>query len=681
MKRLLFLLLILGACTTMIHAQNFPRVRLFFYLDATQSMETNGLWNESKENLIKAIESIEDTSTEVTICVFSDFEDKNTRLASTTYSRFETISKSANDDGKKELVDFVRGLTSPTDYKPSWSRQTLTNLERPWNHFVLKAREQTGEDFINAMILITDGGHEEGRFPKTNFFHKVENWSIDTKPNCYGWVVELKDDVNTSEKRSKERMDNLIDSQIAHGHLKRLNTHDFNFKFLSIAHHPDTINIRNGNSVFIKISTNTNSARKFLKNIDFSCTPSTIKIKSRVVSDRLIQLTLEGLDTNKLEKVTPVVISGRIPTHFENNNLVSLLKEYSCFKLICLNRFSRAINIDIIDKNKPIEVVFNNLENLGSIDYYEPWKLFGNTISKDSIMPAHFQLHFRLNSDAINRNSSARLVFVDNSNKPFDKNAITITDSKNNSIDTIFIKDISYNGEYTITFNPEIFKEKSIFGYIRLENNQSLDSACGLQLKEGGSYNIMSWQVDIDCHLNPSLVIFWKVLFLLLLFLLAAIALYGLMWLLGPKFPWNWDIKFESNINNNPTITFDCGGKDYRFNGFRIFTHNANTFYARRLYMFRVNKIVLCNETKRVWNYWTGHSIYIKSKLNTVSNQPKINKIIISPKKGKLADIKIFYGDNTKDLASLVHFKCSNQTKGITIKDRNVDIFGKKHHN
>ena len=76
MKKIVILFCILVSCLSTIRANSFPKVRLTFYLDATQSMKPRtgpDLWEESKDCLKDAINSIEDSeSTEVKICVFAD---------------------------------------------------------------------------------------------------------------------------------------------------------------------------------------------------------------------------------------------------------------------------------------------------------------------------------------------------------------------------------------------------------------------------------------------------------------------------------------------------------------------------------------------------------------------------------------------------------------------------------
>lgn len=679
MRRIVTFVLLLLINLSIGFAQSFPKVKLTFYLDATQSMETNDLWESSKDKLIQAIENIDDERTEITICVFADYCVKNTGKASNSDWRFEKISSNIKD-GKNKLIDFVKGLKSPTESLPPNCSMTLTNLERPWLDFISKSKNEN-EDCINAMILITDGGHESKYFPQSHFFDIVRSWHSSTNNNSFGWVVELKDEVNDSEKKAKRTMDGLIDNQASLGRLKRTKKHDFNFKFLAIGQHPDTINIRASKSFNIKLSGNTHKANEYIKNVKFRCSNPNISFDDiKILSDGMtLQFTLKGIDPKTADVITPLEIEGYLPAEIEKNDLVTLLKSHSKFHIICKNEFSRALNITSGIKNKEHEIVFDNTESFEDIEYYESWTLLGKTISGDSIVPSQFRLKFHLNQDAIDRGSKPKLIFVDKNNKPLNKNLIKITDSNGNLIEEISVSDSS-TYDFIVTFNPELYKEASISGYLCLVNANSLDFACGQEIQGGNLHNVLRWEVDIDHHYNPALVIFWWILFLLLCLLIAIILFYQLLWILGAKFPWNWDIKFESNINNNPTITFDCEGRDYRLNGFRIFTDNANTFYCRRLYLFRINKVVLCDQTKKTWNYFKGNTIYIKTNFQCDNLPVKINRIIISPSKGALAVVKIKFSDNTTQTGTLYHKNNVYQTNRISINHRNVDVFGIKHH-
>ena len=691
MRRIITIVLLLMTSLSIGFAQSFPKVKLTFYLDATQSMVTNNLWDSSKDKLKKAIEEIEDERTEITICVFADYCVENTKKASNTDWRFEKISYNIKD-GRKELIKFVSNLKSPKESLPTGCSMTLTNLERPlldFINFITETKNKTetkndNEDCIHAMILITDGGHESKYFT-TSFFDTIEKWHELTDSTTFGWVVELKDDVSDSEKEAKLKMDELIDSQASDGRLKRTKKHDFNFKFLAIGQHPDTINIRATKTINVKITGNTRSANEYVKDIKLKCSNAKVSFDDiRILSDgtdgTTLQFTLKGIDPKTADEFTPLEIKGYLPMETEKNYLVTLLKSHSEFRVICKNKFSRALNITSGIKNNEHETLFNNKEVFKDIEYYEPWTLFGKIISRDSIVPSRFGLKFHLNQDAIDRGSNPKLIFVDKDNKPINKDYIKITDPNGKLIEEISVLD-SLTCDFIVTFNPELYKENTISGYLRLVDNNSLDYACGQEIQGGNLHNVFQWKIDIDHHHNPALVVFLWILFLLLCLLIASILFYQLLWILGAKFPWNWDIKFESNINNNPTITFDCKGSDYRLNGFRIFTDNANTFYSRRLYLFRINRVILCDQTNKIWNYFKGNTIYIKTNFQCDNCPVKIKKIIISPSKGALAVVKIYFSDDTTQIGTLYHNNCVYQTNRISINHRNVDVFGIKHHN
>lgn len=678
MKKLVILFCILVSCLSTIRANSFPKVRLTFYLDATQSMKPRtgpNLWKKSKDCIKDAINSIEDSeNTEVKICVFADAHKRHSSNNPEPELGVFSVCPftKADEMGKEKLCRFVDSLKEPGEGIPA-GYETLTNLDKPLMDFI---NSNTGgnNNVKNVMILITDGGHETPH----DFEGHLRKWHESTGNNSYGFVVELRPTVGKNEQAAKERMDRIIDDQKSKGRLRRTDKHDFNFKFISFNCSVDSINIRETQSFNINISSNTKRALQFIGNLKIK-SKNHFNLSHTVFNDSTIQIKISNYDLAKEPFQQPLEVICSIDEDFERDNLLFLLN--SSIKLNCINNFSRSLNIYLIKKKKDIEVNKDYINDLGDIEYYESWKLFGKTISGDSIVPVKVRLKFNLNKDAIDRNSIARLVFVDKNNKPFDNKSIRITDINGNILEDILIQKDSFIGDYIITFDPELYKEGAISGYLRLVDNKSLDFACGQKLDNVSSYNIMQWEIDIDNHYNPALVTFWWILIALLCLILFIILLYQILWLFGAKFPWNWDIKFESNINNNPTITFDCKGRDYRLNGFRIFTDNANTFYCRRLYLFRIHKIVLCDETKKTWNYFKGNTIFIKTNFQCDNIPVKIKKIIISPTKGALAVVKIKFSDNSIQTGVLEHKNCVNETNRIAVNHRNVDIFGIKHHN
>lgn len=88
------------------NAQNISGERRVYYLDVTYSMVSNKLLAPCKDNLIKAIENIEDINTEIVVIAFAD--DRNP--ARRVWKKWESRATTA---GKEELIKNIRGLENP----------------------------------------------------------------------------------------------------------------------------------------------------------------------------------------------------------------------------------------------------------------------------------------------------------------------------------------------------------------------------------------------------------------------------------------------------------------------------------------------------------------------------------------------------------------------------------------
>ena len=630
MKKLVILFCILVSCLSTIRANSFPKVRLTFYLDATQSMKPHtgpNLWEESKNCLKDAINSIEDSeSTEVKICVFADAHKRgSSNSPEQIFGVFSVCPFTKADEmGKEKLCRFVDSLKEPGEGLPA-GYETLTNLDKPLMDFI---NSNTGgnNNVKNVMILITDGIHET----PDDFEGNLRKWHESTGNNSYGFVVELRPTVGKNEQAAKERMDRIIDDQKSKGRLRRTDKHDFNFKFISFNCSVDSINIRETQSFNINISSNTKRALQFIGNLKFK-SKNHFNLSHTVFNDSTIQIKISNYDLAKEPFQQPLEVICSIDEDFERDNLLFLLN--SSIKLNCINNFSRSLNICLIKKKKDIEVNKDYINDLGDIEYYESWKLFGKTISGDSIVPVKVRLKFNLNKDAIDRNSIARLVFVDKNNKPFDNKSIRITDINGNILEDILIQKDSFIGDYIITFDPELYKEGSISGYLRLVDNKSLDFACGQKLDNVSSYNIMQWEVDIDNHWNPLFVKFLWILFALLCLLLIFLYIIWHHRTFSLRFPTEGRAVFTPIGNAQNIQILGCNFKEQQIvapgGSDTILTELLNNSYIKEIVIINQN----CNtpyipKSQGWWDrIWNGDSIFING---TFANYP-INHLVIKP--------------------------------------------------
>lgn len=208
-SRGLMLMLGLFAC---LHgnAQSISGERRVYYLDVTYSMVSNKLLASCKDNLIKAIENIEDINTEIVVVAFAD--DRNP--AKRVWKKWENRATTA---GKDELIKNIRGLEPPL-------KTTMTNLYDPWVDFYSEAKPGK----VNYMFLMTDGGHEQGG----DFFAAIDQWKNRTNSLTYGFFVELTDNVGPGEVHARDKARQHIDQQKER--LWRVSTADVNINLIRL---------------------------------------------------------------------------------------------------------------------------------------------------------------------------------------------------------------------------------------------------------------------------------------------------------------------------------------------------------------------------------------------------------------------------------------------------------------
>lgn len=685
MKKILSLIFFMVSFFIMAHSQSFPRVKLYFYLDATQSMETNGLWESSKEKLILAIEAIEDKRTELCICVFSDYEEGNSRPASLTSYRFEQASAFADDAGRNKLISFVKSLKSPSASVHSLGfRQTLTNLERPWNHFITESKKNSGKDCISAMILITDGGHEEKYFPNSNFIEHVKAWNTETDDMCYGWVVELKDNVGPTEKKAKRDMDDAIDDQKNNGHLRRVNKHDFNFKFLSISSPTDSINLNETNTFNLKVSANTKDALRYIDYIKFR-TNSHLSVQNSKYNENEIQLQIRGYDLSSDSAEQSLQIFCSMEESVETENLVFLI-EPKQFELICLNTLSRALNIYSVSEKDVVEIKKDNRKTIGEIEYYEPCSWLA---SEEKMIPASVHLRFKLNEDAIKENSSALLVFTDENGNLFDRNKIQILDNGKYS-DSIVINKPIVDKELSFEFKSDIYDKDKIVGHLNLVDNKSLDSVNGVNVKGQENCVLFEWQIIVDRHWNPAFVKFLWFLFLLLLLFILYLLLLLMRRVLALKFPSNCRFFFEAEGDGE---NLDMYSFTYKEKPIVYPAHNhgmSSTIQTQWLHRYFIKDIYIVNSnkkptiTKRSFfdRMWNGETLVI---IGSFDNKP-IDHMVFKPTGSLInvdVEVDVVFNDGTNQIICLpVHLipKTILQTDLYSINGSMVGIRGAQIH-
>lgn len=622
----------------------------------------NGLWMDLKKGLINAIDSIK-TTDESEIYVIPFYAEP-----------LDVFMHKADDQGKaeikKEVMDFKY-----SDARDPVSGKLRTNIISALSKFEDIVKKDCLE-YINYLYLYTDGAHENND-GKTTYKewdalkNKIE--SFDTFVNSSGryiyrfyYLVSNKADPRNVIKalESHSRKFWVVNGLVDINHIG-IEKSSINY---NVCDNPSE-NIKKDTCKTIKLTKDFKSYKGNLifkpHNDDFysvDCTKS-----NDGTSIKIEVYPKDGVELPKNHKILVDIILDTSQHHFYllNNQIV----------INCINTPERSVSLSL--KNTT-EDGSNGNKRKEEID-------LGNTSYCPSLMGKSGQLSsldFSLTADfdtfAIKDKGSVSFSFVDSEGNPLTYTEFKIVVNESDTLSTTDCYWCIKSGQKQVDFTilPSENTDNCKFkGYMMVSHFNNIDRINGDAISN--DMVILPWEFEHDRKLNP---IYWIIIFLFLL-VIASLILYWFLWLLGAKFPRNWDINFESNINGNPTIVFDCpDNKDYKFKGRRVFTHNATIFFARRLHYFRINKVVLSNKTKCVRSYWKGYSIYIKTNLNDLNNS--IKSITFTPVKGILAKVEIKYLNRTENGEYKLNYRdCDNETNRINTNYINVDIFGRKHNN
>ena len=624
----------------------------------------NGLWMDLKNALITSIECLDvDSRDEIIVIPF--------------YARpLNTFHEKADYKGKKAIIEQIKQYKYPRGY------ELRTDIEKALETFEEIVRNNCDE-YVNYMFLYTDGGHEnvkdrpdrgqmvvnkieeftgeataKGRYiyrfnvlvdaTKADPDNIIRDWA-ESHPKAKFWVVD-------SLVRIKFVCLDLESEDIEYNINDNLQEGEKRDTIKIIPFTKDFKDFR-GNIKFVAESEN--------KYYDVKCCVKGSNLEVRVTSKP--NISFDSLPNREVIKVVGKLEGAEwfYPINFE-------------FNVHCINTPPRCLSLSI--KNQKGEVSKENEPiDLGKTEYYKSFYT-----SPEKFSDIEFSLSTHFNDYAKNDKSLLHISFVDKEGNPLCYNDFKIVV---NGQDTL-----SQNSKYVIDYKCtgidfQIIPSSSASGFscagrVLVSDVDELDKVNGALLPDEG-IKILDWKFKHERKCNPLIIFIIRIVVLTLLLFVLAIIWYLLKWKFGPKFHENWDIKFASSVNFNPTITFDCPeGKDYRFKRERIFTHNGSIFFSRRLHKYRINKVVLCNHTSVRWSYFNGYSIYIKTNINNNSTIKQIKGITFTPSitEGILAKVKIEYADNTiKEELSLCN--SNDETNRILLKYIGVEIFGKKHNN
>ncbi|MBR6339123.1 MAG: VWA domain-containing protein [Alloprevotella sp.] len=168
MRKTFYLALLAFCLSVSLPAQTLKERRVY-YLDCSGSMVHLKLWDPVRANLIEAIESVTDQTTELMVVPFAfDMQYHND---------LKPFTANATPEGKKALQAHINGLPKP-------SPNTMTYLSDPLKDFYTK---RVTPDKVNYMFILTDGKTQCKQFPSL-----LQQWGGKYRnKNVYGFLVLL----------------------------------------------------------------------------------------------------------------------------------------------------------------------------------------------------------------------------------------------------------------------------------------------------------------------------------------------------------------------------------------------------------------------------------------------------------------------------------------------------------
>ena len=626
----------------------------------------NGLWNKLKESLVNSIEQLEDNpQNEIIVIPFYD-------------DICEVIQDQSTKIGKRNVISRIKAF----EYNVRGGR---TDLIKPLQAFESIVKQDCYE-YINYMFFYTDGAHETIKnipeFDCRKVIERINQFNdFATDQNNYIYrfyylVSPIADKFGNIQREEADWKKFWVIDDI-----------NIKIKFIGLDNIAINYNVCDNPSEGIvhdsyKNICLTKDGKHFNGDISFDVSNNEYYfvdcVRSNDDSTIIVKVNIrEGIDKEKLPKRSSIKVNLRLNRTKDEHRYYYLLDQY--FYIHCINTPERRVSLSLKNTKGDKSTGAKRL-NLGNTSYYPSF--FGKSSRLDCL---DFSLITDFDKFAVQDKACLNVSFADSEGKPLTYTNFKIVVNKSDTLSMTKCYCCIESGQEQVDFKilpSETTGDYNFKGYLIVSQVNNIDRINGETISND-MVRILPWGFEHDRKLNPLLKNILLGILLFFLLIVAAIILNFWMWCWGPKFPWNWDIKFESNKIDNPTITFDCPkGRDYIFKGSKIFTHAANIFFSRNLYWFRINKVVLCNNTFKTWSYKDGYSIYIRTNFNN-NHTIRINSLTFTPSKtkGTLANVKVEYTDGCQTEEKLIYKNCPNETNRIGVDYINVDIFGKKHNN
>lgn len=440
-------------------AQSLLSERRVYYLDATYSMVYNQLWESSKENLIKAIESIDDINTELVVVVFADDVDENRNV-------WNVWEEKATDMGKLSLISKIKGLPLPL-------RTTKTNLYRPWRDFY----EQAKADKVNYMFLMTDGGHEGGggRPSLNSFLREIDMWGAKTGSLTYGFLVELTENVSQNEIVSRNKAREHIDKQ--EERLWRVSSADVNISLIRLE---SSVKFNVRNDKFIDIPVFLSGANSsIIKNLKFEIVDEeSFKIcKTEILEDNVRIHIDSDIDVSTFPANSNVTLKVSLPDHDDKTFLLT-----------------ESVNVSVLNK-KERSLKMSKSRITGKVTHYDS---FGFVKSRTS--PFETEIDLQWSADAYaDPETFADFMVTDNQQKVFSETIASFT-MEESTVNRFSVRPPQDKIKLSVTF-PEGAETGTYQGYLTLKNHK-LDRINNTEL-EDTDIPIIVWRIRYVRIMNP----------------------------------------------------------------------------------------------------------------------------------------------------------------------------------
>lgn len=446
--KLKYLSLALGLMFTLnLSAQNIVGERRVYYLDATYSMiNPSKLWGPVRNDLEKAINAIEDETTEIYVIAFGG----NGGAELKPWHGFATAA------GKKEIIGGFQGFTPNTN--------TMTYLDRPLNDFY---SNKVAPGKVTYCFLMTDG-KDENKDPN-KFPNELKKWgSKYGGADVYGFYVML------NKEAKDEKIESIIDNQ---EHLWKVETANVNINLIRLDSKA-VFNVRTDDTIEIPVSGK-------IAGLSFNASlpqDSGLKVKNCKVKDGKL---IVNVDVTGNKALMPESSTHTLSVSVSNAGQFDFL-------------VTDKVSVKCNNKRELVLTSPTSRQNIGKVSHYDKFLFV-----RERTVPVKQTFSFSFNEDAkADNNAFAEFAFVDNHGQVISpKDMIVSVDGKELSDNRFRITPSNETVNIEIVF-PDGAKKGKHQGYLRLVNH-NLHRLNSTECTGGLTADAFQWTVHNSKSMNP----------------------------------------------------------------------------------------------------------------------------------------------------------------------------------